>query len=112
MFSGLRYAARSVAQSPGATTVAVLTLALGIGAGTAVFTVVNSLLLRPLPYADAKALVEIAAPASDRLDDAGWLSYGHFELQRNRNPSFTAMAACTFETFDLSGRGEAEQIPS
>ena len=101
---------RSLAASPGFTATAVLTLALGIGAGTAIFTVVEGVLLRPLPFADPARLAEVAAPARGERDGEGWLSYAHFQLQRERNRSFSGMAACTFEIFNLTGHGEPEQI--
>jgi len=90
----------------------VVTLALGIGATTAIFTVVNALLLRPLPFADPARLVQLAAPARGERDAAGWLSYGHFRFQRDRNRSFESMAACTFEIFNLTGHDDPEQVPS
>ena len=104
--------ARRLAGSPGFTATAVLTLALGIGAGTSIFTVVNALLLRGLPYRDADRLAEIAAPPSDQRDAPGWLSFPHFTALGERNRSFSSVAACTFEIFNLTGHGEPEQVPS
>ncbi len=89
-----------------------ITLALGIGASTAIFTVVNALLLRPLRFADPARLVQISAPARGEREAPGWLSYGHFQVQRDGNRSFDSMAACTFEIFNLTGHGDPEQVPS
>ena len=59
MFHHIRYGLRTLAANPGFAAVAILTLALGIGANTAIFTVANSLLLRPLPFSDPSRLVEV-----------------------------------------------------
>jgi len=102
----LRYALRMLAKSPGFTTIAVLTLALGIGANTAIFTVANALLLRPLPYKGPDRLVRIA---TDR-DRAGYLSLPYFTVLSDHTRSFSGVAAYGQESFNLSGRGEPDQI--
>jgi len=94
-----------MAKSPGFTAIAILTLALGIGANTAIFTVANALLLRPLPYKDPDQLVRIA---TDR--DRAFLSLPYFTALKDHNRSFSGVAAYGQESFNLTGRGEAEQI--
>ncbi len=102
----LRYALRMLAKSPGFTAIAILTLALGIGANTAIFTVANALLLRPLPYADSDHLVRIATGR----DRSGYVSLPYFTVLRDHNRSFSGVAAYSMELFSLSGRGEPQQI--
>jgi putative ABC transport system permease protein len=102
----LHYALRTLAKSPGFTAIAILTLALGIGANTAIFTVANALLLRPLPYKDPGHLVRIAT----QRDAAGFLSLPYLTVLTGHNRSFTGIAAYQGESFNLSGRGEPEQI--
>src|SRR5271156_2009403 len=86
----LRYGLRSLAKNPGFTTVAVLTLALGIGANTAIFSVVESLLLRTLPYPQPEQLVEITNTYPPQVPKAG-LSPGDYEDWRQQNASFSEM---------------------
>jgi len=102
----LQYALRMLAKSPGFTAIAILTLALGIGANTAIFTVANALLLRPLPYTDPDHLVRIATGR----DRSGYVSLPYFTVLRDHNRSFSGVAAYSMELFSLSGRGEPQQI--
>jgi putative ABC transport system permease protein len=95
-----------MAKSPGFTAIAILTLALGIGANTAIFTIANALLLRPLAYKDPDQLVRIAT----ERDQIGFLSLPYFTALRDHNQSFSGVAAYGQESFNLTGRGEAEQI--
>ena len=112
MYYDLRYALRMLAKNPGFTAVAVGTLALGIGANTAIFTVANTLLLRPLPYAQPDRLVLIAAAQINQRSRPGVFSFPRFTMMREHARSFSGIAAFTNEIFNLTGRGDPEQIPS
>lgn len=102
----LKYAGRMFIRQPGVTAVAVLTLAIGIGANTAVFTAVNAVLLRPLPYKDPERLVMVWETRAREgvLDNV--VSPADFLDWAKMNSSFTAMAALTGTTADLTGSGE------
>src|ERR1700739_4153246 len=103
---------RTIAKNPGFSAVAILTLALGIGANTAIFTVANALLLRPLGFTDADRLAVINGFPKDRHNLGGTLSYPFFTSLENHQRSFAGVAACTFENFNLTGRGDAQQVVS
>ncbi len=109
MWIDLRYAVRMLAKSPGFAVVAILTLALGIGANTAIFTVANTLLLRPLPYADPGRLALLFA---DRRGQLQGFSYLRYSLLRDQTRSFSGVAAFASDTFNLTGRGDPEQLSS
>jgi putative ABC transport system permease protein len=112
MLYHLRYALRTLAASPGFAAVAILTLALGIGANTAIFTVANSLLLRPLTYSDPSRLVLVSWPPRNERPDFLGISYTRFKLIQEQSRSFSSVVGFTNETFNLSGRGDAEEISS
>jgi putative ABC transport system permease protein len=106
----LRFGARTLRKSPGFTAIAVLTLALGIGANTAIFSVVENVLLRPLPYNHPESLVEIknTYPGFQAVG----ISPGDFADFHREAKSFSAMAAYgeVSQGFNLTGAGEPERI--
>jgi len=108
----VRYALRQLAMAPRFTAVAVLTLALGIGANTAIFSVIDALLLRPLPYAKPEQLVLISGQKKDSPVAGGALTWRRFEMVRDHSRSFAGVAAFVTETFNLTGRGEPEEVPA
>ena len=110
LLQDLRYGLRMMLTKPGFTAVIVLTLALGIGANTAIFSVVQTVLLNPLPLPDADRLVTfwISAPAK-KMKEAN-LTPALFALLRERNHTVDSLAAYEVGTATLTGRGEPEQL--
>jgi putative ABC transport system permease protein len=106
----LRYGFRQLRQSPGFTAVAVATLALGIGANTAIFSVVYDVLLKPLPFSHPEQLVGVFE-ANDQAGIAeNGSSYQEFEEWRKLNRSFSAMAGDQEHELTLTGRGEPTSV--
>jgi MacB-like periplasmic core domain len=109
-FQDARYALRMLRKSPGFTAVAVLTLALGIGANTAIFSVVYAVLLKPLPYANPNQLVSaFAANTQEGVPEDG-TSYPNFEEWRAQNHVFSELATINFHQLTLTGRGEPSEV--
>jgi putative ABC transport system permease protein len=110
MFHDLRYGARMLMKKPSFTAIAVVTLALGIGANTAIFSVVNATLLNPSPYPQSERLVFIYEQrvAQGRLQ--GLIAPGDFFAWQEQNRSFERMAAYTEALFNLTGDGEPERV--
>ncbi len=108
IYHDLRYALRQLGRSPGFTAVAVLTLALGIGANTAIFSVVNAVLLRPLAYQDSGRLVQVLRKEEGAGQDASQLSFPNYWDLRERSRSFSELAAYRYWIFTLSGSRAAE----
>jgi predicted permease len=104
----LRFSLRSLTRNLGFTCVAALTIALGVGANTAMFSVVQGVLLAPLPFPQADRLTFLwqNRPGGRHLD----ASYPNFEDWERRSRSFDSMAAVTFHYFDLSAPGRAEHL--
>ncbi|HEX4438665.1 MAG TPA: ABC transporter permease [Thermoanaerobaculia bacterium] len=105
-----RQAARGLAKSPGFTAVALATLAIGIGANAAIFSVVDAVLIRPLPYSDSARLVVVGDRGPDGMADN--VGYKTFEDLRDRNTTFEAMAAVRSWNPTLIADGRAERIPA
>src|SRR5262245_19919768 len=104
----LRYAVRLLRRQPGFALVAVLTLALGIGANTAVFTVINGVLLRPLPYADPDRLVTLLNGRNGRLSAA--FSPPNYLDITTQSGVFAGAAAFQPSTANLTGQGDPQRI--
>src|SRR5580704_2067563 len=105
LFQDLRYALRMLRKSPGFTAIAVLTLTLGIGANTAIFSVVNGVLLQPLPFPDPGRVMILHR---DQFSSIPSLEYLDLQTQ---NQSFDPIALCRRDSFSLTGSGDAERIP-
>jgi putative ABC transport system permease protein len=110
MLTDLRYALRMLAKSPAFTAVAVVTLALGIGANSAIFSVVDTVLLRPLPFPHPDQLVMIWGTFTREPEARETDSFPDFYDYRAQNRSFTAMAAYASAWTFLTGRGEAQEL--
>jgi predicted permease len=104
----LRYGFRTLRKNPGFTTVAIVALALGIGANTAIFSVINGVLLRPLAYPDPERLMLI----SETTPEFGQMSvaYPNFLDWRRETRSFTDMGASRSDDFNFTGAGEPEHL--
>jgi putative ABC transport system permease protein len=108
LMQDLRYALRQLRKSPGFTTIAVVTLSLGIGANTAIFSVVNAVLLRPLPYRHPDRLVFLAE-SSEQVPGMS-ISMADFDDWRAMNSVFENTVAYQTENVTLTGQGGAEEL--
>ncbi len=108
----LRYALRSLRKSPGFTVVAILTLALGFGANTAVFTVVNGVLLRPLPFPEPGRLFLISYQSKQGLlENPGLYDADYLEYEKH-NQAFGQIATFNEDSSTLTGAGNAARVPT
>src|SRR5262245_39947467 len=112
LWQDVRYAVRMLLRQPGFTAVAVVTLALGIGANTAIFSVVNTVLFSPLPYPEPDRLLKVLQVSERPGKGAAptlW-SYPKFEALRDRTQSFEGVAAITERAFNLTGTDQPERL--
>jgi putative ABC transport system permease protein len=104
----IRYGVRMLVKNPGVTIIVIIALALGIGANTAIFSVVNAVLIRPLPYHESERLVFLneQSPVLDEMS----ISYPNFLDWRTHNQTFEKMGVYNRASYNLTGTGEAERI--
>jgi putative ABC transport system permease protein len=116
LWQDLRYGARMLMRNPGFTLIVALTLALGIGANTAMFSIIHAVLLRPLPYKDADRLVAVfASPVGQAQDSKVFASYRDFKEWKLQSRSFEQLEACSWAAESgkiLLGRGAAQRVLS
>jgi putative ABC transport system permease protein len=108
LLRNLRFGARLLLKNPGFALATMVTLAIGIGANTAIFTVTNALLLRPFPYPNGPQLVNISA--KDLSKDFGGTLL-RYEMLRDANQSFQSVAVWTNDNLNLTGSGEPLEVP-
>src|SRR5687767_6140260 len=108
LWQDVRYGARMLLKNPGITIIVIIALALGIGANTAIFSVVNTVLLSPLPYHESDRLVFLneKSPVLDEMS----IAYPNFTDWRNHNQTFEKMGVYNEGSYTLTGAGEAERI--
>src|SRR5262245_17365759 len=109
LWQDLQYGARGLLKNPGFSLIAIITLAVGIGANTAIFTVVNAALLRGLPYREPELLVHLWEGTPQKEFPRREASYPDY-LDWRQSQSFESMAAYTGGGFTLTGRDAPERI--
>lgn len=110
LLKDLRYGLRSLLKQPGFTVIAVVTLALGIGANTAMFSVINAVLLRPLPYHEPQRLVTIWEESPERGLYQMPVSFANLRDWVDQNHTFDQISAYTFTNLNLIGAGEPARL--
>jgi putative ABC transport system permease protein len=111
MVQDLRFGARMLLKNPGFTLIAILTLGLGIGANTMIFSVVNGVLLRALPFNDPERILSVWATDAKRGQDRRAVSYPNFDDWRAQQTVFERFAGIDFAGATLTGAGTPEQLP-
>src|SRR5918994_62024 len=111
LLTDIRFGARMLLKSPMMTFIALLALTLGIGANTAIFSVVNAVLLRSFPYADAERLVLVWEKRQGGRTDQNVINLGNFSDWKEQNQVFTDMAVFFDRSFNLTSDGEPEEVP-
>jgi putative ABC transport system permease protein len=106
----LKYGLRALRRAPGFTVVAILTIALGIGATTAIFSVINAVVLRPLPYVEADRVVMIWMDNTRQAIEKDIHSYPNFADYRSQNTVMSEMAGFTNANFNVTGNGDPQRI--
>src|SRR6185437_3850406 len=107
-FQDLRFGARTLLRNPGFAAIAVLTLALGVGANAAIFSVVNAVLLRPLPWSDPDHVVMIWSHWN--AYDKTWVADGEINDYRHENRTMTEIAGWDVTEVNLTGAGDPERV--
>ena len=110
LLQDLRYAWRNLVKSPVVVTVAVATMALGIGVNSAIFSVVNAVLLRPLPYKNADRLVRVWGTNLKNGRTRAWASFPNLQDWRAQNTSFERLGAYNDDRQTVTGAGAPEQV--
>src|SRR4030095_2097875 len=110
LWHDLSFGLRTLLKQSGFTTVAILSLAIGIGANSAIFSVINALLLRPLPYEGADRLVILwnRSPGLNVAQD--WFSPGHYVDVKTQHQVFDEVAITIGASFNLTGQGTPEHV--
>jgi putative ABC transport system permease protein len=111
LFADIRFGARMLLKNPTMTIIALLALTLGIGANTAIFSVVNAVLLRSFPYSDADRLVLVWEKKQGGRTDQNVINLGNFTDWKEQNQVFTDMAVFFDRSLNLTGDGEPEEVP-
>ena len=110
LLQDIRFGLRMLLKSPGISIVATIALALGIGANTAIFSVVNAVLLRPLPFPDPDSLVAVFETVPQRGQERGSHSYPNFFDVRSQNTVFERVSSYHSSNFIMTGRGEPARL--